>query len=252
MSMEDMAMDMPNQEFRLHRTPYKTASPKNIKHLDYFINENDRMKILDYCKSSSFFNSNTEKLNNELKKYEASDKSVPFFRGHFRNILRVGEDTTPEIYELVMMYQSRAIEVIQYNFGFPVVPMDGSCDLRKWHPGEYQEPHADSEGVNDGTDDYFVDPFMVDNFSSLFIDVGCVMYLNDEYTGGEIFFPAYDIEVKPKPGDLMFFPGSNLYMHGVRELLSGERFTITTFYSTPKLMYLKEYVSKNINIYPQT
>lgn len=248
--MGDMAKVMNNKNFRLHRTPYKTASTKNIKQLDYFIKEQDRLEILDYCKNSEFFSSNTERLKNELEKYELSDKSEPFYRGYYRNILRVGNDTTPEIFDLVMDYQSRAMEVIQYNFGFPIVPLEGSCDLRKWDVGDYQEPHSDSEGNHDGTDDYFVDPFLIDNFSSLFIDVGCVMYLNDEYSGGEIYFPAYDIEIKPKPGDMLFFPGSNLYMHGVREIASGERFTITTFYSTPKLMFLKEYVAKNVNIYP--
>lgn len=248
--MVDMATGMNDKNFRLHRTPYKTASQKNIKQLDYFIKEDDRIKILNYCKNSDFFNSNTQILKNELAKYEASDKTEPFYRGYYRNILRVGTDTTPEIFDLVMDYQSRAMEVIQYTFGFPIVPLEGSCDLRKWDVGDYQEPHSDSEGNHDGTDDYFVDPFLIDNFSSLFIDVGCVMYLNDEYSGGEIYFPAYGMVVKPKPGDLMFFPGSNLYMHGVNPITDGERFTITTFYSTPKLMFLKEYVAKNVNIYP--
>jgi hypothetical protein len=248
--MEDMETGTVGKEFRLHRTPYKAASAKNIVQLDYFIKEEHRLEILEYCKKSEFFNNNTKILNKSLEDYENSDKSIPFHRGLYRNILRVGSDTTPEVFDLISEYQKRAMEVIQYKFGFPIIPMDGSLDLRKWHPGELQEPHADSEGIDDGTDDYSVDPFMVDNFSSLFIDVGCVMYLNDDYVGGGIHFPAYDIEIHPKAGDLLFFPGSNLYMHGVREIIKGNRFTITTFYSTPKLMFLKKYIQEHVDIYP--
>ncbi len=231
---------MPDNDFRLHRSPYKTASHKNIKQFDYFINEEDRLLFLEYCKNSNFLNEKTKVLNEALADYEKTDKSVPFNRSLFSNILRIGNETTPEIYELAVKYQQRATEVIQYNFGFPIIPMYGSCDIRRWHPTEYQEPHSDSEGKHDGTDDYYVNPFEIDNYSSLFIDVGCVMYLNDDYEGGEIYFPAYDIEIKPKAGDLIFFPGSNLYMHGVRELRTGIRYTFTTFYTTPKLEYIRK------------
>lgn len=243
-----MVKVMTSDSFRLHRTPYKTASHKNIKQFDYFINEEDRKKFLDYSESSEFFNSNTDRLNNALAEYEKSDKSIPFNRSLFSNILRISHQTTPEIYDLAIDYQNRATEVIQYSFGFPVLPLYGSCDFRKWHPTEYQEPHSDSEGKHDGTHDYYVNPFEVDNYSSLFIEVGCVMYLNDEYEGGEIYFPAYDIEIKPKAGDLIFFPGSNLYMHGVREIKSGIRYTFTTFYTTPKLEYIRKMLEGELKI----
>jgi hypothetical protein len=250
MLMADMVMGMPSKQFRLHQTPYKTASAKNIKQLDYFIKEDEREEILNYCINSEYFIKNTNRLNLELEKYELGSKEEPFNRGYYRNMLRVDASIDEKIFNLVKKYEERARAVIEYTFGFPVIPFGGSCDLRKWHPGEYQEPHADSEGNYDGTDDYFVDQFLVDNFSSLFIDVGCIMYLNDEYSGGEIYFPAYEIEIKPKPGDLIFFPGSHLYMHGVKELASGNRYTLTTFYTTPKMQFIKNFFEKHINIYP--
>ena len=39
-----------------------------------------------------------------------------------------------------------------------------------------------------------------------FLDIGCLMYLNDEYLGGEIRFPDYNITIKPKKGTCVFFP----------------------------------------------
>lgn len=250
MRMADMGLDMKDKNFRFHQTPYKTASVKNIKQLDYFIKEDDRIELLNYCTNLDYFNKNTKRLNDALLEYENGDKSKPFDKRYYRNMLKVDQNIDNKIFDLVKTYETRAKSVIEYSFGFPVNPFGGTSDFRKWHPGEYQEPHADSEGNYDGTDDYFVDQFLVDNFSSLFIEVGCIMYLNDDYGGGEIYFPAYEIEIKPKPGDLIFFPGSHLYMHGVKEIVSGNRYTITTFYTTPKMEFIQKYFEKNINIYP--
>jgi hypothetical protein len=61
---------------------------------------------------------------------------------------------------------------------------------------------------------------------------GFVLYLNDDYTGGEIYYPKLNIEYKPKVGDLVIHPGSEEYSHGVRDIVSGERYNITLFAHT--------------------
>mgnify|MGYP000379967471 FL=1 len=57
------------------------------------------------------------------------------------------------------------------------------------------------------------------NYSSVF-------YLNDDYDGGELFFPEFDLTIKPKLGDLITFPTNSMYMHAVKEVKSGTRYTI--------------------------
>jgi predicted 2-oxoglutarate/Fe(II)-dependent dioxygenase YbiX len=61
-------------------------------------------------------------------------------------------------------------------------------------------------------------------------DVGAVVYLTDEYEGGEIFFDKKGIKLKPPAGSAVVFPASHLYRHGVTELLNGERLTMTCFW----------------------
>lgn len=48
-----------------------------------------------------------------------------------------------------------------------------------------------------------------------------IVYLNDDYVDGEIFFPNLDISLKPKPRDLLFFPGDKVHEHGVRHVGEG-------------------------------
>jgi hypothetical protein len=48
-----------------------------------------------------------------------------------------------------------------------------------------------------------------------------IIYINDNYNGGELFFTNKDIEIKPKPGSLIVFPGTNEFNHGVRHVQAG-------------------------------
>lgn len=57
-----------------------------------------------------------------------------------------------------------------------------------------------------------------------------ILYLNDDYAKGELFFENLDIEVKPKPGSLLVFPGTEKYEHGVRHVGEGPiRYVIVGF-----------------------
>jgi len=90
--------------------------------------------------------------------------------------------------------------------------------LVKWEVGDVQHPHADGENKNEEH------PFFWRNF-------GCVLYLNDDYEGGEIYFPNQNIELKPKPNTLVFFPGTLEYLHGVKSITNGVRYTLTSFWT---------------------
>ena len=68
-----------------------------------------------------------------------------------------------------------------------------------------------------------------------FIEFSCVIYLNDEYTGGEIYFPKQNFSKKPNKYSAIFFPGNdNDYIHGVSEIKSGNRYTALYMQSTHK------------------
>lgn len=53
-----------------------------------------------------------------------------------------------------------------------------------------------------------------------------LVYLNDDYEGGELYFPRYDYSIKPSAGTMITFPGSLYYIHGVKEITKGVRYTI--------------------------
>jgi predicted 2-oxoglutarate/Fe(II)-dependent dioxygenase YbiX len=62
-------------------------------------------------------------------------------------------------------------------------------------------------------------------------DIATLIYLNNDYSGGEIYFPEYDISHKPEPGDLLCFPDNPDYVHGVSSISNGVRYTIPRWFT---------------------
>lgn len=60
-----------------------------------------------------------------------------------------------------------------------------------------------------------------------------LLYLNDDYEGGELGFAKYNLVIKPKKGDLIMFPGNMHYAHEVFEVLSGVRYTVPIWFTIP-------------------
>lgn len=70
-------------------------------------------------------------------------------------------------------------------------------------------------------------------------DYSAILYLNDEYDGGEIEFPLHNIKIKPEPGTLIFFKGDMNFPHLVNKVISGERMNLVMFFWNSE--YRKKY-----------
>lgn len=60
-------------------------------------------------------------------------------------------------------------------------------------------------------------------------DLSVVYFINDDFSGGELFFPALDLVIEPEAGTLVCFPSDHNYIHGVRPVTAGHRYTIVTW-----------------------
>lgn len=57
-----------------------------------------------------------------------------------------------------------------------------------------------------------------------------LLYLNDDYEGGEIEFRHSDLVIKPDPGSVLFFPSNFLYVHEVHPVTKGPRYALPNWY----------------------
>jgi hypothetical protein len=58
-----------------------------------------------------------------------------------------------------------------------------------------------------------------------------LLYLNDDYEGGELVFPKQSLTYKPKKGTFITFFGNQLLPHGVKKVVNGTRGNIISFYN---------------------
>lgn len=46
--------------------------------------------------------------------------------------------------------------------------------------------------------------------------ISAICYFNDDYIGGDIYFPEIGFSLKPKKGSCLIFPSDDLFKHGVK------------------------------------
>lgn len=57
-----------------------------------------------------------------------------------------------------------------------------------------------------------------------------VGYLNSNYTGGELYFPQFNLQIKPNAGELYLFPSSFIYAHKSMPVITGTKYSIVTMF----------------------
>jgi hypothetical protein len=68
---------------------------------------------------------------------------------------------------------------------------------------------------------------------------GCVIYLNNDFEGGELYYTNYDIKIKPEPGLLAVHLGDLNHKHGVSRMKGNTRYSLASFWTFDKNKALK-------------
>jgi len=89
--------------------------------------------------------------------------------------------------------------------------------------GGHYNPHIDGEGLWTTPTQEKIWRKTVDR------DLSIVLYLNDDFEGGDFIFPDLRIRVRPEPGLMICFPSNRFYRHGVEPVTRGERHSIVTW-----------------------
>lgn len=99
-------------------------------------------------------------------------------------------------------------EALTVNFDLPNYKMSRAM-ISKYTPGSHIRPHRDT-GI------YTTNRLIT-----------CVAYLNEGYVGGSITFPDFHLVHAPISGECLCFYSE--YLHGVDEIISGERYCVVWF-----------------------
>ena len=59
--------------------------------------------------------------------------------------------------------------------------------------------------------------------------IASILYLNDDYEGGEIEFVNFGVKIKPEKGMFLLFPATFAYRHIAHPVVSGTKYAIVTW-----------------------
>lgn len=71
-------------------------------------------------------------------------------------------------------------------------------------------------------------------------DLSCVIFLNDDFEGGEFVFPDLRIRIRPEPGLMVCFPSTEYYLHKVEPVTKGIRYSLVTWMTVQGYKTLEE------------
>jgi len=166
-----------------------------IKHVPGFMKQKDADLVYQYAK----------KYDNEFSDYGNSEKE---FMVHTYHPIQKND---PYVLDILQSYAKNVYNFVLNNYDNKFEPFtDTKTHIARFESGKGMHEHFDASRPN---------------------DIATLIYINDDYEGGEIYFPSYDIYIKPKSGDLITFPDNPDFIHGVKAITDGIRYTAPRWFT---------------------
>jgi len=170
---------------------------------------------------------------------ENSEKLINYINSHLEDFGVLGEAENRDTYwngrniHFENIKDETIKKILKEQLNFTIQKLSETANLNRliypdtlsicrWPVGYELSPHADAEEP-DGRQHVFY-----------WRDFGTVTYLNEDFEDGTLYYPNKNIEIKPKTGHTAIHPGTLEYLHGVKKITRGIRYTIGTFLTYDK------------------
>jgi len=90
----------------------------------------------------------------------------------------------------------------------------------RYVPGGWYRAHADSEVCSANGRSWT---------KGIDRDMSLLLFLNDDFTGGELSFLKFKYTHRPRAGDLVFFPSDHRYVHQAEPVVKGLRWVVVSW-----------------------
>jgi len=117
----------------------------------------------------------------------------------------------PEADKFVFEAFSKALSIYRTIYPHVHVTSDEGYSLLRYTEGGKYSAHVDRGAPNNRV-------------------VSGLIYLNDDFEGGELHFPRQELTIKPKPGSLVLFPSFHTFEHASLPIKSGTKYAVVTWF----------------------
>ena len=95
-------------------------------------------------------------------------------------------------------------------------------DLMRYREGGYYLRHADSQNIDPETRRWHK---VIDR------DISMLIYLNNDFEGGELSFYKLNYQIRPRAGAVVLFPSDHRFLHQAETVKKGVRYAIVSWAS---------------------
>ena len=152
------------------------------------------------------------KLN--LKIRNCGSIAMPYDRNDTENF--IGDqnmiETQQKVHDILLPIFTSIEDDYMIDFGIKKRTWHSRLEILKYDVGQFFENH-------------------IDTVPGILRTVSMVMYLNDDYSGGEIVFPRFDLAIKPPKNSMLVFPSNYVYNHSAEKVTAGSKLAVASFMS---------------------
>lgn len=168
------------------------------------------IKCIDKSKIWKWRSSGQAIYTKELQR-KSIDAILPSFYSDYSS-LELSEDDKDLISFSHYIHKITKEKVLEYANYFGInIDRNEKSKLIKYSSGDFFTLHRDDHPITPRT------------FST-------ILYLNDNYVGGDLYFKYFDFKYKPGKGDLIIFPSNYPYSHESIKIESGNKYAIVDFW----------------------
>jgi Rps23 Pro-64 3,4-dihydroxylase Tpa1-like proline 4-hydroxylase len=134
--------------------------------------------------------------------------------------LSIIEKKDSNILNIFLDLNKRVSNIIEKKF-IVNINRDGTFlgSIVKYEPGMFLHRHVDNPSASSHNE--------IINKRS----ISSIIYYNDDYDGGQIYFNKQGFKIKPDPGSILIFSSYQPFEHEVLPVISGARYITPSFWS---------------------
>lgn len=179
--------------------------PNLILIIENFLNQDELNFLLQYSQDSQ------ELYDSHQSSYKFWNKRCIYFHSiSNKKVQNLVFESTTKMRDII-----KSNNIICTDFLYAEYPQ-----FVKWESGWQLTPHCDN-----------CEPDGITPNATPWRSHGGVIYLNDDFEGGEIFYPKLNKEIRPKAGMMVIHPAGLPYLHGIKKITQGVRHTISVFFT---------------------
>lgn len=132
-------------------------------------------------------------------------------------------DGVREVMETLRRVVAECSQQLIHAFGLPGLLYPETVILTRFGPGAYHPLHADNARQDEHGN-------WVPNHSPR-RDLSAIYYLNEDFEGGELYFPRQHVTITPRTRLLVAFPGDGERPHEVLPVRTGVRYALPIWFT---------------------